>query len=765
MYESSSDDDLRTIKALPLWQAFLAAVIAPIIIALVFAFLGAQKNALLLQLELILVAIAFCLTGILARSKLLGLLSIFAAPISWVVLFFLSSFTNGWIVNPYGLLSELAGPLTSISKTGILESVVPGFSDYVDIIIQAAIILDLIILEFTALFLGFFLSTLATGIWTKKGELSILSVITKPIAAIFTILILITVPLVYHEIACFADGGISLAAGSAEFMSIFGSDFGGGAGAQNEGFLIDLSNPEVVENLTKACKRAAEWFERSAYKFDHVQGNFYTALLISLLPESDPTTGLNLQKIPLLLDISEILADISNELPFLILGYNSLVDGFNRTFTVLSTTDLGGGLGASVMASYNPDFNVGLGNISTAIDYFDDSKEGVLSALSTAKNIVTEVVIDETGQLGFLVDIVDQADAGYGAILEVATGAIDFLNATYKTTLAIEELGDSNFVGAHSWLANAAIDLDDANTTLQAINTSELGDVNSTLPFWGTVEIITDMTELLAYFSRAAANGTECYTKIESVLNTIDAIQFNGSDLDSINTALAPLSANVSEASNLFSGSNGAEDNMGNATALSDEFSLKSYGQMIDGSLKPMLNDLSNMLNQFDTNITEIGHLLKGLEGTVNAVDSFTKGFENFNNSYTQAYSGAADATQFLASLFADPRFNQSEILMGYAIANASDAHTEIGLTSVISNDVKTTWQNRVHNPAPGPGVEPDPDGGSIAGLAQGVIDAIGLLKSVATLNEAEENQELIQDFFESMDEINLTDVFSAGGA
>ncbi len=760
MYESDSEDDLRTIRALPLWQAFLAAVIAPIIIALVFAILGAQKNALLLQLEMILVAIAFCLTGILGRSKLLGLLSIFAAPISWVVLFFLSSFTNGWFVNPYGLLSELAGPLTSIAKSGLIP---PEYTAMVDLIIQIAIIADLIIVEFLALFLGFFVSALATGIWTKKGELSIFSVIMKPIAAIFVILLLITVPLVYHEVANFADGGISLVAGGAEFMGVFGADLGlGGGGAQASGLPIDLSDPEVIENLTKACERAATWFKRSAYKFDHVQGNFYTAVLLGILPEE--MGGMNTEKLPLLLDISEILATVSSELPSLLQGYNSLVDGFNRTFSVLATTDIGGGFGGSAQATYNPEFNTGLGNISTAIGHFGDSKEGVLNALGTAKSIVTEVIIDETGDLGFVVDIVDQADAGYGIILEVATGAIDFLNATYKTTLAIEELGDSDFVEAHSWLADASIDLTDANTTLQAINTSELGGNDAVLPFWGTVEIITDMTELLAYFSRAAANGTECYTKIESVLNTIDTIQFNGSDLDSINAALAPLSANVSEASNIFSGPNGAEDNIGNATSLSTEFSTKSYGDIIDGSLKPMLTELSNMLDQFSTNVTEIGHLLNGLEGTVNAVDSFTKGFENFNNSYTQAYTGAPNASVFLANLFSDPRFNQSEVLMGYAIANASDAHAEIGLTTVISDDVKSTWQNRVHNPAPGPGVELDPAGGSIAGLAQGVVDAIGLLKSVATLNEAEENQELIQDFFESMDEINLTDVFTGNG-
>ena len=124
--------------------------------------------------------------------------------------------------------------------------------------------------------------------------------------------------------------------------------------------------------------------------------------------------GMNTEKLPLLLDISEILANVSLALPSLLLGYNSLADGFNRTFKVLGTTDIGGGFGGSVQADYDPDFNVGLGNISTAIDHFSDSKPGVLNALGKAKNIVTDVIVDETGELGFIVQIVDQADAGYG---------------------------------------------------------------------------------------------------------------------------------------------------------------------------------------------------------------------------------------------------------------------------------------------------------------------------------------------------------------
>ncbi|MFX0117204.1 MAG: hypothetical protein ACFFB3_21845, partial [Candidatus Hodarchaeota archaeon] len=750
---------LRTIKALPLWMGFLAAVIAPIIIALVFAILGAQKNALLLQLELLVVAIAFCLTGILTRSKLLGLLSIIAAPISWVVLFFASTFTGGWFVNPYGLLSELAGPLASLARSDLVSS------DYVNImnaLVRVAIIADLVILEIMAFFLGFFLSTLATGIWTKKGELSILSVIVKPIAAIFTIIILITIPLVYHGIANFADGGISLVAGAGELYGAFGAELGspGGGGAQAE-LPFDLSNETLIDEITEACQRAAEWFSRSAYKFDHVQGNFYTRLLMQLLPDVVQLEGINVEKLDKLLDIADILAIVSEEVPNLILGYYYLTDGFNRTFSVLAESDLGGGLGGSVTkteATYDPEFNYGLQNISTAIEYFEDSKDGVEDALESAMDIVDEIFTGEGG-FGDITAFVDEAQVGYGLILEVAEGAVDFLNATYKTILAVEDLGDSDFAGAHQWMGDASIDLTDANNTLRGIDTSDL-DPNSILPFWGTVEILADMTELLTYFARAATNGTECYMEIEDIVVAINTIDFSGEDLATISSDLDDLSSQVINARMIF---DGARYNIGNATELSETYVEKSYGDIIDGSLKPMLTDLNSMLNQFHTNVTEISHLLTALDYTLLSAYSFTEGLNLFNSTYNAIRASVGDnGTLFFESFSVDPDVDKSIAYMNYAIYNATDGIEEIEETSVISADITVTWKNTLHYPWPPD--EPDDELTapikSIAGLATGARDAIIALKVATAFLAQEASAGLINDLFDSMDEVGFEQIF-----
>ncbi|UCG01683.1 MAG: hypothetical protein JSW11_18990 [Candidatus Heimdallarchaeota archaeon] len=758
MFEAESDD-LRTIKALPLWMGFVAAVIAPIIIALVFAILGAQKNALLLQLELIVVAIAFCLTGILTRSKLLGLLSIIAAPISWVVLFFASTFTGGWFVNPYGLLSELAGPLTSLAKSDLIP---PEYAGLMNTIVQIAIIADLVILEIMALFLGFFLSTLATGIWTKKGELSILSVIVKPIAAVFTIIILLTVPLAYHGIANFADGGVSLVAGTGELYSAFGGELGvpGGGGAQAE-IPFDLGNQTVLKQLTEACQRASEWFTRSAYKFDHVQGNFYTRILMQLLPDLVQMEGINVEKLDMLLDIADILAIVAEEAPNLILGYYYLTDGFDRTFSILGESDIGGGFGGSTSiteATYDPEFNAGLENISTAIDYFDDSREGVEEALESAIDIVDEVFTGEGG-FGDVTAFIEESQIGYGLILYVAEAAVDFLNATYKTILAVEDLGDSDFEGAHQWMGDASNDLSDANDTLRGIDTSDL-DPDSVLPFWGTVEIIADMTELLTYFAKAATNGTECYMEIEDIVVALNAIDFGSDDLLTISEDLNNLSSEATNARITFAG---ARYNIGNATELSDSFNDKSYGEIIDGSLKPMLIDFGSMLEQFETNVTEISHLLTALDFTLLSAYSFTEGLNLFNSTYNAIRLAAGDnGTIFFESFSVDPNIDKSIAYMDYAIENATDGFDEIGFTSVISPAITVAWKNTLHYPWP----PEDPDSGlnatvkSIAGLATGAKDAINTLKAATAFLAQEASAELINDLFDQMDAVGFTQIF-----
>ncbi|MFX0171680.1 MAG: hypothetical protein ACFE9L_07160 [Candidatus Hodarchaeota archaeon] len=772
MYEQESDD-LRTIKALPLWQSFLAAILAPVIIVVVFGILGSKTNAVLFQLEMILVAIAFCLTGILTRSKLLGLLNLIAAPISWFILFLIDIILGGFIPNPYGLLTGLAGPITAIAQSGILSGLGADLDQIVTLITQIAIILDLIIVEFLAFFLGFFLSTLATGIWTKKGKLSIFSLIIKPFAAVFAIIIILIVPFAYHGIANFADGGISIGAGAAEFLAFFGGELGGtgGSGAQAGGPSLDLNNPEVVANLTAAAENAAFWFKRSSTAFGQVQGNFLIrALLNYWFPEGSSYNGLNMREIPSLLSISDILYHLSDELPPLLAGYQNLANGFEITFGVLGQSSIGGGSGSSIegiTTDYDPTFTVGLNNISMALDNFTDAEEGVREALVTAEEIMTKVIVDETAELGIFVDIVDEAKAGYGVLIDVARGGIYFLNATYKTTLAVDEMGESDFLGANNYMNGAANDLVTASSTLQAIDLSGL-DPNSPLPFYGTVKIVQDMTQLLSYFSIAAANGTSCYLAVEKGLNALNGIKFT--EGTGLSTGFNDAATNISAANSFF---DSAADNMNDASSFSNNLTNpeNTYGPIIDGSLKPMLNDFSYMINQFSTNITELGYQLRALEHTLFAMQSFSVGVTLYNQTWNFEYAEAGGSgPAFLAGFTSNTTVLDANDTLQLAIANASLGWYNLSLATKIPNEVRTSWQNLLFwvsplgggptSPYPAPPVTYIP---SIAGLARGVQEAITTLWFLGEAAQMNPENVLVQLFYDNMDTIGLGTIFGGG--
>jgi hypothetical protein len=762
MFEQESDD-LRLIKGLPFLKAFLGGILGPVIIAIVFGLLGARNSALLMQVELILIAIAFCLPGILARSKLVGLSSFITSIIAWFLLYGLDLVTGGLIPNPFGIFTGLNGPVSSIINSGLEQFA--GIAEFSEVIRNILILLDVVIVVlFFGVFLSFFLSMIATGFWTKKGTFSIISIISKPIAAIFAITILISIPFVYHGVGNLVYGGVAMAAGATEFMEAFGVT-GGGSGSQ--GFELDLNDPDVIANLSASAARAAEWFRKSSTAFQQLQGNFLVNMIIdTLFPEgSEPWQGINMQEATKILDIAEVLALISADLPSLFAGFQNLVSGFDTTFTILGTTDLGGGFGGSInspQAEYNQDFVVGLNQIAMAIENFTDAEEGVGDALLTAKDIVADVFVDQNGSgLEIIGQLIDEFAIGYGIILDMAAGGISFLNATYKTTLAVEELGDSDFPGANEWLNDAAGDLSSANTTMQAIDTSDLNP-SSPLPFWGSVEIIRDMTNLLTWFALAAANGTQCYTAIEGVLTTLQGLDFNGTDV--LDTQWDDFATNVSNAATIFSA---AEANINSASTLSTSYTAKTYGPLIDGSIKPMLIEFSQMLDSFSSNVTEMGFLLDGLSYTVNSIQSFTEGFKLFNSTFTQAMNDKDNETHFFQLLVADPNLNISEDLMGYAIFNASAGWTEIDGATLIDISVKTSWQNILFYPAPPYDPPNSPNATeaiSIAGLAYEIRTKIAALKAASTLLEAEENQTLIEELFAYMETLDLSSIFGGGG-
>jgi hypothetical protein len=377
-----------------------------------------------------------------------------------------------------------------------------------------------------------------------------------------------------------------------------------------------------------------------------------------------------------------------------------------------------------------------------------------LNAISGASAIINKVITDDTGSFGVITDLIDQTQAFFPVLLDVARSGVFFLNGTYKTALSVEDIGASEFSDANTWLDGAAQDLSSANSSLQGIDTSAL-DPDSPLPFWGTVEIITDLVNLLGWFTRAAANTTEAYTRIDDVLLSMNELDFSGTSV--LATDWNDLSSNVSAANTVFSA---AQTNINQATSLSQSLSTKSYGPVIDGSLGSAISDFSVMMTQFTQNITEVSHLLDALEYTVFSIQSFTEGFQMFNNTFNFASDNSADGPTFISLFTGNATLNESKDMFRYSIDNASLGWRAIDATTVIASSIQTSWKNILYTPSwP---ITP-PTGTSIAGLSQTSLDLIAALELLANYASKDQNAGLVQAAFVAMEGNDLSDMFGGG--
>lgn len=764
MFETQ-DEDMRTFKPVPLLYSLIISILLPPVIAVVFSIIGAGTNPFLLQVELILFAILFCLMGILTRSKLIGLLNIFTAPISWFIISLLSTLTSGFIVNPYGLFQAIAPVLTALTTSGLpLDQ---SMIDIINMIAQYAFIIDLVVVILLAFFLGFFLSMIATGFWNKKGEFKIISVIFKPIAVVFVLLLIISIPFTYHALGKASDGALSLVAGMAELQEALGIELGAGVAAQE--INLDLTDPAVLEALTEASKDATKWFKRSADAFDHVRGNILLDALLGALPAEYATIeGINIKESTELLRVVNALAELVEKFPNLLYGFLHLTNGFETTFNVIGETDLGGGFGSGINqydGDYDSDLIDGLNEIVLAVNNFTEAEESIGEAFDQLDTVFELAIDDETAgpEVEQIKLILSEISVGFPALLDLGAASVPFLNGTYKTALAVGGLGNSDFPRANYWLKDGTDDLVLANTTMQSIDL-ELFDINSIMPFYGAIKIIRDMTNLLGLFTSAAVNGTDCYMAIDDSLDMLNS--FNVSEAGTLNWA--NLDSDINAATVFY---NAAIGTISQAKTLGESLTEEdnSYGALIDDSIKPILNEFSTMLNTFYDNITDIGSVLGALSHTVATMRYFTE---------------AADAFEYGIAQASDPgisNFTEAKELFELAINSSAYGANAVDEVTFIGKDAQDTWaeilwgdltgenhpsyyiagaelgDTSIYRPVPYDLVEEEPLG--VASIAE---YSLGLIEQFENVLESADPEavELILGIVESLD---LSAIFGSG--
>ncbi len=651
-------------KKLRLLYAFPISIVISLVLIIVFNFAGAKEDELLEEIEILLVTFSICLTGILTRSKKRSLINIFVIPI----VYFVPSLLN--FHNPYTYFDnfgkeKIPDLLDAIHMYSDIDT--EAFSEFTDL----GYVLDLLFLFVGVFLLGFFLAMIATGLRKEDGEISKISLISKPIAIFFVILLLF-IPIAYLGIARFADGTVML--------GISAMHAKGGFDALTDSRGIDK------ENVTTEFDEAATWMEEARKSYVAVGENLGIQLIFigvtqsGILGKGGDAKGMYEAS----LDFMEGAFYCFKALPKLVDGFIDLEDGMNIT---LEAIDIDVDLRRSFSQSNDSEidyesFQEGLAKIQSGIVEFENVESEIDTAISKVLEGI-EGIMDNAGNLDFVneLDIVatniSSFRDGIPIVIDVAKAAVPFLNATYWLNSAREYLDDNNFTSAINYLRNASTNLNDAVNLLN-IATDKMNQQNTTLPdpIPQIVHAITDVSAVISYLTDGGIALVDMFTSLETVAEILADADLT--DLDDPYYIHSP--------SNLTAAENHIDLALANVTAakMRVEQNRSSDYSSFEDTVSGVFDQLSDMIDAIEGNLTDASLLIDGQKSGNNAFINFGHASTQYNESLQ--YAGSYNITE----IFDATGFIVAKRLYNSSYYNASAAKEYARNTTTLNTDIKS---------------------------------------------------------------------------
>ena len=760
------------------FPALLISYATPILMALVFSVLGAASNPPLAQIYLLLMAISFCLMGMLTRSKLMGLLNIIVAPLSFLTIYFLMAATNGFIYNAFGIFSSmtienqlvvLANNLNAMGQQQIAQVILQNNSTFNVVLI----IVDLVFVLFIAFFLGLALATLSTGIRSKDGSISTMALISKPLAGIFTIVLLLLLPFTYHGTANLVVGAIDMVNGATELAIIFNSQSSGNnatvttgaAAAQANLAQINFTDPQVQELLTERINSAKEWFLKASRRFDHVQANLLLNLLLqTVVPDEIPLQSgdvIKARNIPQLLDLTDVLVDILDAFPHLVIGYSDLITGADIVQKTLNATGFGSSgllVTSSITAAiiqqliqYDPSFKTGLQKIQNGVNEFKQAEKPLVSAISKALPLINNVFVSSDGTTQqFLTQALEELKFGLPIALNASDALIPAANGTYKALLAQKALGLNAFKESLSWLTLASDDINASNVMLESIDISPLENFNSSLvPFKDAFNFMKDLISTYANFIEAMEGSVESFLAMNSTLFALEALNFSETNPSSpqwnqLRQNLTDTRQAIDKADSAFLAGS-AETKTYLAKAQNNQ-----YGPF-SSNAEQIFSTVNDFFTTFSSNITDYKLLVFVFELTFNATYEFSAGHYNLELAIGEAINNSLTGPEFgnlATTQLAEANFTKSQ----------DDSQTAYNILSLnisgINPDTRERWKDVLYE-----GINNNANQ-SIYGASGAGLDAITTMK-----NNANFDQQFAQQILAYFEAIDFGSIFQQQGS
>ncbi|MFW9928469.1 MAG: hypothetical protein ACFFD1_03675 [Candidatus Thorarchaeota archaeon] len=742
--------------SVPLKFALPIALIVPLLTLILFSLIGAGSNSLLAQIEIVLLAIFFCLTGILTRSKLRGVL--LSVPVTWVVILIyellIGPFLGSSNYDPYAVFGVLKEPILNILRNPSLnipinENTVLIGNFTVGDSLNLLIVFDLLILTFIVFFGSFFISSVATLFWDKEGNLKIGAVIFKPFAALFAILLLVIFPLAIHGVSSATGATGYMAAGFVEmYAGLFPNTSTLSIAQLPNG--IDLSTLDF-QNLIDHSQLSKQDFQIANEKFQQLQGNVLLSFLIN-------TFFPQYQDVDKVLNLVGTLAEVSGALPNLIYIVYNVQQGLEITATSIDSAQKLN-TSASNGITYDPNFKVGLkfldygySNFTQAWDCGNQTNCGLKYGIQQAQSLEN---VQSINKLVNVNEFISALDASLTAIQGSWSAFTDFLNGTYKTILGISALSSNSFNNASNWMGQATSDFIKSNNTLGAL--TDINPVNITvyqgdqptvipIPIDSVIHVAQDLNSLLIPFSYAGESSVKFFISMRNLMNGMNALNMSDTSSVGSDTTWDSVGSYLTSASNEL---NSATGNITNAnTQLEYRIANPRYGEFNDAFVGPEGSDtIFRMFQQITStlsgNLTGLGDILSALSDTFQSFKAFGKG---------SVY--ASDAlTNSTARTIASTYYNQSKNYAGNAWIKLHQLTGSVHL----NEGSRIAWIETLISPYP----DWNPNSTfTLNGLQNSLYSGIFVVSDVMGKSLASMNQTDVDNFLALVESLNLGSLF-----
>ncbi|MFX1282824.1 MAG: hypothetical protein ACFFB5_04180 [Promethearchaeota archaeon] len=687
---------------------FSLSIILPTILIIVLP-LEVLDSMIGYVMTLVTIAILWCIYPLAKRSTKYAPLSLISILTSYLIIeIFIHIHFIKRGINPWGIFNNISrqnliGILQSQELITELGTQVFLGIELLQIVIPFIDIIFLLLIPFTVGvgLSGFFM------IFERKWKSA--TVFRVLFGALFLISI-ITIPLVYHALGKGSEGTLHASIGLIKTAEMFSPEFL--ENLDENYLLLERLIARAQGNLTKAGNSFIQFGENPLIAY----------VLPYLIPE---VAGIPLEDLSEILKLTTVLADTVPYFSNILWGYYNLQTGFNQTFDILlqSIEDSPQkGLGAGIFQEYDISMQEALQIMQRGVGNLTVVKDPIL-------NLIRKISKFNYSVFAEMSDLLSELEIGLPIIITVISGAVPWINSTYKLTLALDELYEFNF--ASDTLSDAEKDYNESRT-MRDVDVESLPE-GALIPFRDLANFSLNLHQVTKYFLFSIKNTTTMFQALNNTLVQVQKINFSDSanikDPQWIN-----IDNGLDNTSHYLSATQTSLDNM---SLIIESQKLFPFEELV--VLNNLLDTLENFTQSASERVDIVDQYVSALNGTLRAVKFFSMGSYSLNQTLSEAVQ-------------------PEDVDSGKAIANFTFSQIESNMTNELLNSVRegqllnesavNNWQQLVK------GNITDNRTNSIYMNAQRCLDLISAIEGVQiTLQDAQDDLQKILDRMEQLDD------------